>query len=230
MSRRHPSISMPQDPRHRIAWRVGQELQDGWLVNLGIGLPTLVANYIPPGVNVILQSENGFVGLGPTPPAGAEDKDLFNAGGQPVSIVPGGACFDSATSFAIIRGGHIDATALGALQVDQEGNLASWCIPGKFMPGIGGAMDLLTGARRVIVAMEHVAKDGSSKVLRRCTLPLTAQGRINMIVTDYGVMKVAKDGLLLTELFPGVSLERFLQDTDAEVCISENLEQWEEIA
>ncbi|WP_258360977.1 CoA transferase subunit B [Moorella sulfitireducens (nom. illeg.)] len=193
--------------REIIAKNVAKMLHDGDVVNLGIGLPTLVANYIPEGINIIFQSENGFVGAGPKPQEGQEDKDLVNAGGQPVTILPGGACFDSALSFAIIRGGHIDATVLGALQVDEEGNLANWMIPGKMVPGMGGAMDLVVGARKVIVAMEHTTKDGKPKVLKKCNLPLTACREVDVIVTNMAVIEVTNRGLVLKEIAPGLSIE-----------------------
>lgn len=208
--------------REVIVKRVAQELKDGDLVNLGIGMPTLVANYIPEGIDILLQSENGFVGLGPTPKPGEEDKDCVNAGGQPASHVPGAAYFDSAMSFTIIRGGHLDITVLGALQVDEHGNLANWMIPGKLVPGMGGAMDLVAGAKRVIIAMEHTAK-GEHKILKKCTLPLTAVGEVDLIVTDMGVIEVTPEGLLLTELAPETTVEEVIAATEAELIISENL-------
>ncbi|HYF84405.1 MAG TPA: 3-oxoacid CoA-transferase subunit B [Clostridia bacterium] len=208
--------------REVIVKRVAKELKDGDLVNLGIGMPTLVANYIPEGIDILLQSENGYVGLGPTPEAGNEDPDVVNAGGQPASVVPGGAFFDSAMSFTIIRGGHLDITVLGALQVDQEGNLANWMIPGKMVPGMGGAMDLVAGAKKVIIAMEHTAK-GEPKILKKCNLPLTAKGEVDLIVTDMGVIEVTPEGLLLTEIAPETTVEEVINATEAVLKISGSL-------
>jgi len=193
--------------RDRIVKRVAKFFKEGDVVNLGIGLPTLVANHIPPGSNIMLQSENGFIGLGPAPEADQEDKDLVNAGGQPVTIVPGGAFFDSAMSFAIIRGGHVAATVLGALQVDEKGNLANWMVPGVMVPGMGGAMDLIVGARKVIIAMEHTTKDGKPKILKECTLPLTAVNEVDYIVTELGMMEITSQGIVLKEIAPGISVE-----------------------
>lgn len=204
--------------REIIAKRVAQELNDGDVVNLGIGLPTMVANYIPEGIDITLQSENGFVGIGPAPEPGEEDITLVNAGGQHVSVLPGAAFFDSSMSFTIIRGGHVDATVLGALQVDQEGNLANWMIPGKMVPGMGGAMDLVVGAKKVIVAMEHTQK-GSPKILKKCTLPLTASNQVNLIITEMAVLEVTKDGLILKELGPEASIEDVKAATDADLII-----------
>lgn len=209
-----------------IAKRVAKELKDGDIVNLGIGLPTMVANYIPEGVNIFLQSENGFIGLGPAPEAGKEDKHIVNAGGQPVTILPGGAFFDSATSFGIIRGGHVDVTVLGALQVDEEGNLANWMIPGKMVPGMGGAMDLVVGAKKVIIAMEHTQK-GSPKILNKCTLPLTAAKQVDMIITEMGVMEVTDKGIVLKEINPEYTVEDVQAATEAKLIIADDLKPME---
>ncbi len=213
------------DTREFIARRVAQEFENGAVVNLGIGMPTLVANYLPEGVEIILQSENGFVGMGPSPETGCEDKDLINAGSKFVTCLPGAAFFDSATSFAIIRGGHVDYTVLGALEVDQEGNLANWIIPGKMVPGMGGAMDLVVGAKTVIIAMEHVNKKGEPKILKKCRLPLTAARQVNMIVTEMGVMEVVKEGLLLREIAPGMDVKTIQDATEAELIVSPNLQE-----
>lgn len=205
------------DAKTIIAQRVAQEFKDGDVVNLGIGIPTLAADFLPAGVSVTLQSENGFVGLAPL--AGEANPDLVNAGGKPVSIIPGGAVFDSAMSFAIIRGGHVDVTVLGALEVDQEGNLANWMVPGKLVPGMGGAMDLVSGARKVIVAMEHTAKDGVSKILKKCTLPLTGKGVVNYIITNLCVFKVTMAGLILKETAPGVTVDEVRAKTEADFLV-----------
>lgn len=210
------------DAKQIIAKRVAQELKDGQLVNLGIGLPTLVTNYIPEGINVTFQSENGMVGMGKAPERGEENINITNAGGQYVTILPNGAFFDTSMSFGLIRGGHVDMTVLGALEVDQKGNLANWIIPGKLVPGMGGAMDLVTGAKKVIVAMLHTAK-GKSKILKSCTLPLTAAGAVNLIVTELGVMEVTKEGLLLKEINPSVTVEEIKNLTDADLIIADDL-------
>lgn len=209
--------------RIRIARRIAQELPDGALVNLGIGMPTLVGNHIPPGRTIILQSENGFTGLGPAPEKGKENPAVVNAGGQPVTIIPGGAFFDSAMSFAIIRGGHVDYTVLGALEVDMEGNLASYMIPGKMVPGMGGAMDLVAGARNVIIAMEHVNKNGAPKILKKCTLPLTAVGEVDLIVTDMAFIRVTKKGLVLEEIAEDTTVEEVIKATEAPLHVAGKL-------
>lgn len=206
------------NPKQVIAARVAKEMQDGDVVNLGIGLPTMVPNYLPEHVNVILQSENGYIGLGPL--NGEVDPDLVNAGGQPSGINPGGAFFDSLFSFELIRGGHVDVTVLGGLEVDAKGNLANWMVPGKMVPGMGGAMDLVTGAKKVIVAMEHVAKNGSSKILEQCRLPLTGKGVVDLIVTELAVFRVTEAGLVLEELQEGVDLEIVKEKTEAPFTIN----------
>ena len=205
-----------------IARRVAQELEDGDIVNLGIGLPTLVANFVPEGKSVFFQSENGFIGLGPVPETGKEDLDIVNAGGACVTILPGGMFFDSATSFGIIRGGHVDITVLGALQVDEKANIANYMIPGKMVPGMGGAMDLTSGAKRVIVAMEHTNK-GNPKLLKECTLPLTAVKAVKLIVTEMGVIEVNEKGFELIEINPEYTVEEVQAATDAPLHISPNL-------
>jgi acetate CoA/acetoacetate CoA-transferase beta subunit len=206
------------DAKNLIAWRVAQELKDGDVVNLGIGLPTLIPDHLPAGISITLQSENGFLGLGPL--AGAPLPGLVNAGGKPCGLDPGGAYFDSAMSFAIIRGGHVDVTVLGGLQVDQQGNLANWMVPGKMVPGMGGAMDLVTGARNVIVAMEHATRDGGAKILKRCTLPLTAAGKVNAIVTEMAVFRYLGGALTLTETAPGISIQDIRARTEADFVVS----------
>ena len=208
--------------REFIARRAALELKDGNLVNLGIGLPTVVPDYIPEGVNVILQSENGLIGLGPTPEPGKEDKNLSNAGGGFVTLAKGASTFDSATSFGIIRGGHVDVTILGALQVDEKGNLANWMIPGKLTPGMGGAMDLLIGAKKVILAMEHTAK-GSHKIMKNCTLPLTAAGQVNLIITEMGVMEITPEGIVLKEINTEFTVEEVQAATEAKLIIAADL-------
>jgi acetate CoA/acetoacetate CoA-transferase beta subunit len=207
-----------------IAQRVAKELQDGNVCNLGIGLPTLVANYVPKDKVVWFQSENGFVGLGPTPEEGHADPYITNAGGKPVTIKEGGIFFDSATSFGIIRGGHVDLTVLGALQVDEEGNIANYMIPGKMVPGMGGAMDLISGSRKVIVAMEHTAK-GDKKILKKCTLPLTAAHEVNLIITEMGVIEVTPQGLVLKEINPEFTVEQVQEVTEPTLIIADPLLQ-----
>jgi acetate CoA/acetoacetate CoA-transferase beta subunit len=202
---------------------VAQEFPDGSLVNLGIGLPTMVADYIPAGRTVLLHSENGFIGLGPRAEKGREDPSLVNAGGQPVTIVPGGCYFDSLMSFAIIRGGHVDYTVLGALEVDTEGNLANYMIPGKMVSGMGGAMDLVVGAKNVIAAMDHVNRDGAPKILTKCTLPLTAKGEVDLIVTDIAVIRVTRAGLVLEEIAEDTTIEEVQRATEATLRVAHNL-------
>ena len=208
--------------REVIARRCAKELKDGFVVNLGIGLPTLIPNYLPEGVKVVLQSENGLLGLGPTPEEGKENKYLVNAGGGYISVVPGGSIFASSTSFGIIRGGHVDVTILGAMQVDEQGNLANWILPGGKTIGMGGAMDLLVGAKEVILAMEHTAK-GKPKILKRCTLPLTAPHEVDMIVTEMGVMKITPDGIVLSEINPEFTVDQVQQNTEATLIIPSDL-------
>lgn len=208
--------------REVIAKRAAREINDGDVVNLGIGIPTSIPNYLPEGVSVTLQSENGVLGMGPEPQKGAEDHHYTNAGNGFITVLPGASCFDSAMSFAIIRGGHVDVTFLGALEVDEKGNLANWIIPGKKTPGMGGAMDLLIGARKVILTMEHTAK-GAHKILTKCNLPLTAPGQVNKIITEMGVMEITYRGILLSEINPEFTVEEVQNATGAKLIIPEKI-------
>jgi len=212
------------DLKEIIAARVAKELKDGDVVNLGIGLPTMVANFLPEGVHIILQSENGIMGMGPAPEPGKEDVDIVNAGAQYVTVNPGAMFFDSATSFGIIRGGHVDATVLGALEVDRHGNLANWIVPGKMVSGMGGAMDLVVGAKKVIIAMQHTQK-GAHKILKECRLPYTAVGVVDMIVTEMGVMEITRDGIVLKELHPDYTAEQVQEATGCRLMISPDLKE-----
>jgi acetate CoA/acetoacetate CoA-transferase beta subunit len=206
------------NPKQIIASRIAKEMKDGYVVNLGIGLPTMIPHYLPEGCNVTLQSENGYVGLGPL--VGEIKPDLVDAGGKPSGIIVGGAFFDSLMSFSLIRGGHVDIAVLGGLEVDEEGNLANWMIPGKLVPGMGGAMDLVVGAKKVIVALEHTSKNGASKIVKQCSLPLTGKNVVDMIVTELAVFRVTEDGLVLDELQEGVDLDTVKKNTEASFIVN----------
>jgi len=212
------------DSKEKIARRVAQEMRDGYYVNLGVGIPVMVASFIPAGMEVVLEAENGMLGIGAYPFEGQADPDLINAAKEPVTEIPGTSYFNSADSFTMIRGGHMDATVLGGMEVDEKGNLANWTVPGKKLQGMGGAMDLVSGARRVIIAMEHTTKDGKPKILKKCTLPLTGAEVVNLIVTELAVIEVTPEGLLLREVAPGVTPEEVQKVTEAKLQVAKDLQ------
>jgi 3-oxoacid CoA-transferase subunit B len=218
-----PQTVETMDTKEKIARRVAQEMCDGYYANLGVGIPVMVANYIPEAMEVVLEAENGMLGIGPSPFEDQVDPDLINAGKEPVTEVPGTSYFSSADSFAMIRGGHVDLTVLGAMEVDEKGDLANWTVPGKKLTGMGGAMDLVAGARRVIIAMEHTTKDGRPKILKKCTLPLTGIEVVDLIVTELAVIEVTPEGLVLREVAPGVTPEAVQKVTEAKLRVAEDL-------
>jgi 3-oxoacid CoA-transferase subunit B len=222
-----PKPAKDHDKRERIVKRIARELRDGFYVNLGIGMPTLVANYVPNGIQVVLQSENGMLGIGPYPIDGDEDPDLINAGKETITEMPGTSYFSSADSFAMIRGGHIDLSVLGAMEVDEEGSIANWMIPGKMVKGMGGAMDLVASARRVVIAMEHTTREGAAKILKKCTLPLTGARVVDTIVTEMAYIRVTPTGLVLEEIAPGLTPEDVQKATEATLLSSPHLKTME---